>query len=70
VESAGQDNPEPNYDATVAMMDNVEAALDAYALTVTDVRLDYSITTSGQEPVFAGGISFWAVIATVNIEDF
>jgi len=63
MEPIGQDNQEPNFDATVAMMDVVETALDTL-YTDGEYMFTYEIS-AGIEPV--GEVPHWAVIASLNL---
>lgn len=64
LEAVALDNAEQNYDLIAPAMDNLEAALDA-ALGPTYANFyEYSMATGTQ---VVGGVSYWAIIATVSI---
>ena len=65
LEAVNQSNPEPNYDATVAMMDALETALDGYR-TSSDLLIDYGVTSGGRG---LGDAFYWAAIANVTGTD-
>lgn len=66
---AGLETASQNFNDTVAMMDYVAASLDAWNIAPAQNGLivEYTITTSGAVGVEVGGVSYWAVIATVAI---
>lgn len=61
LEPLGQGNPEPNYEATIAMMDYVEAGLGALGDFMPIV--EYQIRAEG---ITLGGVGHWGVVATVT----
>lgn len=61
VEAVGLDNAEPNFDATVSMMDALETALAA--MTKPLPIISYELRSGG---VSVGGTGYWAVIATIT----
>lgn len=60
LKAINQDNVEPNFDATVAMMDAVEAAIDAADLMPI---INYDLTSGGRD---VGGIGYWTVTARIT----
>ena len=55
-----QNNPEPNFDATVVMMDEIEAAIVANKpMLITDWTISAGSETIGDTP-------FWAVVASIE----
>lgn len=64
VEAAGQGNPSPNYDATIAAIDNLESALRTAAEDATIMPfLEFAITSGA---VGVGGSNYWGITATVT----
>jgi hypothetical protein len=59
-----QDNPEPNFDATIAMMDEVEAVIPSLKSTMSMINWTIS---SGLETV--GRMDYWAVVAAIEGTD-
>jgi len=66
LEPANLETASRNYDDTVAMMDYIETALDAWNAAQGAVMFSYSISTSGTAPVYVGSTPYWAVIASIN----
>lgn len=65
VKAINQDNVHPNFDATVAIMDAIETALDAYEDT-SALIISYEISAGLRE---VGGLPYWAVTASVTGTD-
>ena len=65
LQTINQEQEEPNYDATVTMMDSLETALDTYEST-SSMIINYDISAGGRE---VGGAYFWAATATVTGTD-
>jgi hypothetical protein len=65
VEAVGLNNAEPNFDSTVAMMDAVEAAIDAMAKPMP--IMGYDLRGSG---VVVGDTGYWAVVATITGQNY
>ena len=59
------DNPEPNYDATLTMMDSLETALDTFEGS-SDMLIDYEISAGGYD---VGDARYWATTATITGTD-
>ena len=61
VEAIGLDNAEPNFDATVTMMDAIETAIAGMTKPMPVIGYDLS---SGA--VAVGGTAYWAVTASIT----
>jgi hypothetical protein len=62
LEPVGQNTQSANYAATIAMIDNVSAALRA--ANIGRAKLNWEITTNVQ--VAVADSAYWAVITTVE----
>ena len=63
LEPMGQGTEETNFDATIAMMDYVETALDTL-YTGGSYDFTYEITAGAE---FVGEVNHWAVIASLSL---
>ena len=66
IEPAALEVAKQNFADTIAMMDYIETALDAWNAAQNSMLFSYSISTSGNAPVFIGDTAYWAVIAAIT----
>ena len=67
IEPVALETASQNFDDTVEMMDYMQSAVStwAYLPAQNGVAITYSISTSGDAPVYVGDTAYWAVIATI-----